>query len=651
MHWPTSANIEELTTKISPMIQQANNSFVKRKPSQMCQMENISTSPIFPRGTIGLNAFPTSSQTVRSKQWAVQSESFLCKARRVFTKVDKNTLLSAHKSTSVHSEARRKWKLFRPQDQRKFFSIEQLDSGNKQVPSPDHKLKWFRNHIQQKTLFGVDSKGDFLCQLEDMSIDSLSILESFVLALSGTKVQRGKSRFLSIRCFIYFSPDFQRLEFFGKKRGSIIEHIVLSKVTSATQVGRMISIQIENSPGECFYFDDLHEAFLYMKAIVCFIPLYATVKGCAEYLPTDKERESYSIMHDEFNGNPLLKYKAVNSNIVLCNSYGQRLAMGNKLAYSMRSNHFCNLRYVSKIQRELLLGSKIEIAVLKCLRHPNIVTCHECLLDKKSGGLFVICEYMARGSLSQPKNQEEIRKDEDLCRNVIQEVILALEHLHSLQIAHGDIRPDTVFLAPNFRVKINALGCLIKGVTKYALASTRVEHRLDYASSAFLAPEQCWLSRVPSICKDGYSSDVWAIGALLYFLFYGRSPFQGPNEHIIQQRICHSKLHIPTTPNISLNARHLLTEILGEKQPGKRVSLGDVKKSRWFQVKRNVEMYPLQRELADLSQSGEKNYIRLSPNMIGNAYKEAKIWTVDGSNRSHRKEQDEDISRFEKEVQ
>jgi len=94
----------------------------------------------------------------------------------------------------------------------------------------------------------------------------------------------------------------------------------------------------------------------------------------------------------------------------------------------------------------------------------------------------------------------------------IAQMILAIEHLHSLDILHRDIKPENVLIDQDGYVKL----------TDFGLSKTDVSH--NSAASSFcgtpfyIAPEMVKKKRY------GKPIDCWAIGILLFELVTGNPP-------------------------------------------------------------------------------------------------------------------------------
>lgn len=433
------------------------------------------------------------------------------------------------------------------------------------------------------TLFDVDGDASLLETVQTKPPRELSVFECCAILQGGLAAYKKKSfrRFGARR--VWLSAECDRMLWTSKKNGYAPAHIKLQKVARMKCVDREVSVDSVEGYRVSLLFANPKDAGLWVRALSCLIPLQARVLAPRGIIPPDKEREDYTLIDDLFNGRPLRDCVAVNSYIVLCSANRQPAEMGNKLAFSRSEASFCGLRYIPYKLVPLLLRSQEEIAVLKRLSHPNVVKYHECLQDQEHGGNYVIFEYLAKGSIMDSSKLEGVKPiPEATARECIRDVVNGLEYLHSLRIAHGDVRPDNLLRSVDGAIKINPLGCITHDFTEIKNVPALVRARLGEASPAFLAPELCWLSDAPSAHAKSYAMDVWAVGVVLYFMLYGRVPFGGRDNVAIQESICKGKLRFPRHPETSRKVRSLLKGVLGEKDPKTRIALSELQRHPWF---------------------------------------------------------------------
>jgi hypothetical protein len=105
---------------------------------------------------------------------------------------------------------------------------------------------------------------------------------------------------------------------------------------------------------------------------------------------------------------------------------------------------------------EVLAELKHEVATLKKLCHPYIITCYGTWQDDKKF-VYMIMEYAGGGTLTQYYITQKFNNAEFV--RIVSEMLAAVSYLHSLQIAHRDLKPDNVLLESNtLKVKLADFG-------------------------------------------------------------------------------------------------------------------------------------------------------------------------------------------------
>jgi hypothetical protein len=167
------------------------------------------------------------------------------------------------------------------------------------------------------------------------------------------------------------------------------------------------------------------------------------------------------------------------------------------------------------IDRSLL---RRDAEVLSDLRHPNLVQVYD--LDEHDGRPFVVLEYVPGGTLEQLAKQG--LPSPRLAAAWVAAIARALEYVHSKGIVHQDIKPKNIMLDESGRPRLIDFGM---ACWRHAWSSGRSGP--SGGTLAFMAPEQARVESPAEQEKVGPRSDVFALGAVLYFLLTGKAPFEG----------------------------------------------------------------------------------------------------------------------------
>lgn len=162
---------------------------------------------------------------------------------------------------------------------------------------------------------------------------------------------------------------------------------------------------------------------------------------------------------------------------------------------------------------------KGEVAILKKLRHPNIVTLIEVLDDPTQDGLFMVFELcdnvIMDFNIDKPKPLP-IATALDYFR----QLILGIEYLHAHDIAHRDIKPENLMIS-NGVIKIVDFG-----VSEFFIHGEETVDKVA-GSPAFYAPELCGVKAVDRGHLPAIACDIWSMGVTLYCMVFGILPFKG----------------------------------------------------------------------------------------------------------------------------
>ncbi|MBQ0864176.1 serine/threonine protein kinase [Streptomyces sp. RK75] len=180
-----------------------------------------------------------------------------------------------------------------------------------------------------------------------------------------------------------------------------------------------------------------------------------------------------------------------------------------------------------------------EARITAQLQHPNIVTVHD--LGETGAGNdrvpFLVMEMVRGEGLDVVLNRGAVPLP-DVARWGVQ-ICEALDDAHKAGITHRDIKPSNILVTPSGVVKVLDFG-IAKAADPIATRVTRTGFIMG--SPAYMAPEQA----------RGYpepSSDLYALGCLLFELITGQQPFQAPDA--MGYITAHATQQPPTPSSVS----------------------------------------------------------------------------------------------------
>jgi serine/threonine protein kinase len=172
-----------------------------------------------------------------------------------------------------------------------------------------------------------------------------------------------------------------------------------------------------------------------------------------------------------------------------------------------------------------------EARITASLNHPNIVAVHDMGLDENGAPFYTMAYLRGLPLTTVLKRIRENRPWEssyytlDRRLRIFQRVCNAVNYAHSLNICHLDIKPDNVNIGEFGEVRLFdwGLACETDVRGRALLKGSRLK-----GSPGYMSPEQISTNKAaPPVSK---SSDIFALGALLYALLGLTPPFSGKNS-------------------------------------------------------------------------------------------------------------------------
>ena len=201
-----------------------------------------------------------------------------------------------------------------------------------------------------------------------------------------------------------------------------------------------------------------------------------------------------------------------------------------------------------------------EIRILSVLHHRNIVQLYETITNDNN--IYIIMEYIEGKDLFQYIYSLQ-RLTEYKSSQLFRQLISCLEYIHKLGIVHRDIKPENILLdkgKKNLKLVDFGLGNIYK---KNELVKTAC------GSPCYAAPEM-----LSGKAYDGFYSDLWSCGVVLYCMLVGTLPFDDEDIKILYHNI---KIANYIMPNFLSNyAQDLLRRIL-VTNPKRRITLEEIK--------------------------------------------------------------------------
>lgn len=211
-----------------------------------------------------------------------------------------------------------------------------------------------------------------------------------------------------------------------------------------------------------------------------------------------------------------------------------------------------------KNNREFVQRFIREAKAAGSLSHPNVVNIFD--IGREETTYYMVMEYVEGITLAEyVAKKGSLMSDEAV--EIVMQVCDGLTHAHQNGIIHRDIKTQNIMRAVDGRYKVTDFG--ISFVSN--MTSSLTQTGTVMGSAHYLSPEQA------SGQKVTYTSDLYAVGVLLYFLVTGRFPFDGESSVAIAVKHLQAQLPDPRefNPLISEELCNVIQKTMA-KDPAER---------------------------------------------------------------------------------
>ncbi|XP_032801865.2 myosin light chain kinase, smooth muscle-like [Petromyzon marinus] len=211
-----------------------------------------------------------------------------------------------------------------------------------------------------------------------------------------------------------------------------------------------------------------------------------------------------------------------------------------------------------------------EAELLYGASHPNVLQLLDVyhLLDTKQ--MVLVTEPVDGGPLFERLSGKGYALTERKVSGFVKQLCLALQHLHSLNVLHLDVKPECLWLASrdSEQLKLMQFGCAQRYTDNLKVSQSAAE---------FAAPEM--LTNEAIAC----STDMWGVGLLAYVMLSGVSPFWAASDDVTVKKVVAATYSFPEEgfKAVSQPAREFISKLL-VKAPPKRLGAEDALKHPWL---------------------------------------------------------------------
>ncbi|ETW06218.1 CAMK/CAMK1 protein kinase [Aphanomyces invadans] len=224
-------------------------------------------------------------------------------------------------------------------------------------------------------------------------------------------------------------------------------------------------------------------------------------------------------------------------------------------------------------------GLRQEIAILKQLSHPNIMSLHDVI--EEPGMTYLVTEFIAGGELFD-RIVEKTFYSENEARDLVRVLLVAIKYCHDHNVVHRDLKPENLLLTSHgddASIKLADFGfAKLHGVDGLTTAC---------GTPGYIAPE------ILQGAAYGKAVDIWSIGVITFILLCGYPPFHDDNpKHLFAAIKAGSyKFESPYWDGISATAKLFIAAML-EIDVAARATADDLLAHAWM-VDTDVSTAPL----------------------------------------------------------
>lgn len=205
-----------------------------------------------------------------------------------------------------------------------------------------------------------------------------------------------------------------------------------------------------------------------------------------------------------------------------------------------------------------------EIDVLKSLDHKYIIKLLDVIDTPRT--MYLIMELAESGDLLDFINVKRYLS-ERIARTLFKDLVEGMEHCHSKNIVHRDLKCENLLLDSKYRLKISDFGFARR---------TQGNNLETYCGSyAYAAPEV--ILGTPYI---GEAADIWSMGIVLYAMMAGKLPFKDSDVRTLLNEIT-TTLVFPN--RLTTEAKDLVRHML-VFNPKERLTIDEIKEHPWYKM-------------------------------------------------------------------
>eukprot|EP01084_Bolivina_argentea_P153810 268164_1 len=242
--------------------------------------------------------------------------------------------------------------------------------------------------------------------------------------------------------------------------------------------------------------------------------------------------------------------------------------------------HINKRRYKNKRSQKIYFNDlRSEVYLMhQASEHPHIINVYHVFEDIDT--LYLVLEYCKGGELYDALLKNRQHLTEIIVSNFFRQMVSSIYYLHSLGIAHCDLKPENFVFKDKARTQLILIDFGMSKIIEY-----RKYFKTIAGSPYYVAPE---------VLRNNYNEacDIWSLGVCLYIMIFGFCPFSDPNndENVVYQKILRgfeAKVKsgygawFPDKHPVSRNCRDVIARML-RKNYADRITSEEILEHPWL---------------------------------------------------------------------
>ena len=233
----------------------------------------------------------------------------------------------------------------------------------------------------------------------------------------------------------------------------------------------------------------------------------------------------------------------------------------------------------SPVAMKLILAEKIgdpdnikvlkhEAKIGKMMEHPNIVRCHDLVVNKKRA-------YLIMDFFKAPNLKHQIRGDVNQVklriRKLIESLCGAMGHIHGKGWVHRDIKPENILFTRGSELRLIDFSLSTKAASGFAkLVGSKL--KVIQGTRTYLAPETIQKKQPTP------QTDIYSLGVTIFESITGNPPFRSgsPNELLKKHLVEAPPPLCEIDPNITPEMEKFVNRLLAKKPANRPGDMNEV---------------------------------------------------------------------------